>query len=107
MPVRALPSNLLASNLYFYECFMKNAATPSNSSQTKSDLLLYNPDFLTNELTKKRFFFSFSLTSVPPQSTVGGPGAVAGPWREVSGPKKITRIFFDINVDCYEEIWES
>ena len=38
---------------------------------------------------------------------MGGPGAVAGPWREVSGPKKISRIFFDINVDCYEEIWES
>ena len=35
---------------------MKNAATPSNSSQTKRDLLLCNPDFLTNELTKKRFF---------------------------------------------------
>ena len=56
VPVRALPSNLLTSNLYFYECFMKNAATPSNSSQTKRDLLLCNPDFLTNELTKKRFF---------------------------------------------------
>ena len=71
MPVRALPSNLLTSNLYFYECFMKNAATPSNSSQTKRYLLLCNPDFLTNELTKKRFF-SFSRTSVPPQSRVRG-----------------------------------
>ena len=71
VPVRALPSNLLTSNLYFYECFMKNAATPSNSSQTKRDLLLCNPDFLTNELTKKRFF-CFSWTSVPPQSRVRG-----------------------------------
>ena len=71
VPVRALPSNLLTSNLYFYECFMKNAATPSNSSQTKRYLLLCNPDFLTNELTKKRFF-SFSRTSVPPQSRVRG-----------------------------------
>ena len=57
--MRAFPSNLLASNLYFYECFMKYATTPSNSSQTKRDLLLCNPDFLTNELTKKRFFFVF------------------------------------------------
>lgn len=58
---------------------MKNAATPNNSSQTKRDLSLCNPDFLTNELTKSVFFFCFSRTSVPPQSRVGGPGAVAGP----------------------------
>lgn len=43
---------------------------------------------------------------------MGDPGAVAGPWQEVSGPnnlkvKKISRIFFDMNVDCYIEIWES
>ena len=43
---------------------------------------------------------------------MGGLGAVAGPWREVSWPnnlkvKKISRIFFNINVDCYIEIWES
>lgn len=90
---------------------MKNGVTPNNSSQTKRDLLLCNPDFLTHELTKKSLFF-FPRASVPPQSGVGGPGAVAGPWREVSWPnnlkvKKISRISFNINVDCYIEIWES
>ena len=98
--MRAFPSNLVTSNLYFYD-----------SSQTNRDLLLCNPDFLTHELAKKAFFF-FSRASVPPQSGVGGPGAVAGPWRKVSWPnnlkvKKISRIFFNINVDCYTEIWES
>lgn len=72
---------------------MKNEATPNNSSQTNRDLLLCNPDFLTHELAKKAFFFFTGVCSTS--------------WPNNLKVKKISRIFFNINVDCYIEIWES